>query len=384
MVGSPVDGYKTPYVQQFSLDLQQQVTPSLMLDIGYIGTQGTHLLGMVDINEARPGAFLNGNGTARVNPLKSIGSTCAYPGTATAGVAGSGVPTFLNATCDRTLNQIRPYLGYFAIDAIRSIFSSNYQSLQVKVTKTWGKSLFDANYTWSKNLTNAQNDYSTPPQNTYNINADYGPAAIDRRNILTLDAIWYLPIFQSQQGFAGRILGGWELSGVYAVNSGLPLTASESTGAQVYYGYTNPVNGKTAGNYVNDSAGLGINGNTNAGFRPDQIGNPNQGQGGRTIHTRTEWFFRGAFDTPLPSEVRPGNSKRGNIVGPGYNRLDVGIFRNFRIYENLVFQLRGEAFNVANHTNWQGVGTTATATTFGQVTSTRDPRILQVAGKITF
>jgi hypothetical protein len=385
IVGSPVDGYKTPYVQQFSLDIQQQIRPNLMLDIAYVGTQGIHLLGMVDINESRPGAFVN-----RVNPIQSnpgtatAASACAYPGTATVGATTSGLPTFLNSTCDRTLNQIKPYLGYFAIDAVRSIFSSNYQSLQVKVTKTWGKSLIDANYTWSKNLTNSQNDYTTPPQNTYNINADYGLAAIDRRNILTIDTIYFLPWFQSQQGFTGRVLGGWELSGVYAVNSGLPLTPSESTGSQVYYGYTNPVNGKTAGNYVNDSAGLGINGNTNAAFRPDQIADPNHGQGGRTIHTRTEWFFRGAFDTPLPQEVRPGNSKRGSIVGPGYNRLDVGIFRNFKIYENLFFQLRGEAFNAANHTNWQAVGTTATATSFGQVTSTRDPRILQVAGKITF
>ncbi|SEC43289.1 TonB-dependent receptor [Terriglobus roseus] len=385
IVGSPVDGYKTPYVQQFSLDVQQQIAPSLMLDIGYVGTQGTHLLGMVDINEARPGAFVN-----RVNPLRSnpgsatVASACAYPGTATTGQPLSGTPAFMNSTCDRAINQIRPYLGYFAIDAVRSIFSSNYQSLQVKVTKTWGKSLLDANYTWSKNLTNAQNDYTTPPQNTYNINADYGLAAIDRRNILTVDSIVYLPWFQSQQGLVGHVLGGWELSGVFAMNSGLPLTASESTGSQVYYGYTNPVNGKAAGNYVNDSAGLGINGNTNAGFRPDQIANPNQGQGGRTIHNRNEWFFRGAFDTPLPSEMRPGNSKRGNIIGPGFNRLDVGIFRNFKIYESLFFQLRGEAFNVANHTNWQTVNTTATSTLFGQVTGTRDPRILQVAGKITF
>jgi hypothetical protein len=70
--------------------------------------------------------------------------------------------------------------------------------------------------------------------------------------------------------------------------------------------------------------------------------------------------------------------------GPGFNRLDVGIFRNFRIVRGYTFTLRGEGFNVLNHTNWGTVGTSATSSTFGQVTATRDPRILQVAGKINF
>jgi hypothetical protein len=72
------------------------------------------------------------------------------------------------------------------------------------------------------------------------------------------------------------------------------------------------------------------------------------------------------------------------VDGPGYNRLDVGIFRNFKLYRGVVFTLRGEGFNVLNHTNWGTVGTSATSSSFGQVTATRDPRILQVAGKLNF
>ena len=108
---------------------------------------------------------------------------------------------------------------------------------------------------------------------------------------------------------------------------------------------------------------------------------------GQQIHTRQNWFYRPAFVAPAPGSLQVGNEKRGVIEGPGFNRLDVGLFRNFRIFENLTFQLRGEAFNVANHTNWQTVNTTATSTAtfpFGSVSETRDPRILQVAGKITF
>jgi hypothetical protein len=368
--------YRTPYNQQYSLDVQQAITPTLMLDVGYFGEHGTDLLGLVELNEPTPGSYVNANGSLKVNPAVGVSSSCVYPGTTT--------PAFISTTCDAALNQIKPYLGYFSIGATRNWFSSNYNSLQVKVTKRFsGNSMIDANYTWSRDLTNSQNDYSTPPQNTYNINADYGRAAVDRTNIIAIDGVYDLPWFREQRGLVGHVVGGWEVSGIYAIDSGLPLTASSSAGGQIYYGYTNPLNGKTAGNYVSDAAGLGISGNSPAGFRPDQIGNPKNGNG-QQLHTKLQWFNRGAFDTPLPTEYRAGNEKRGVIEGPGFSRLDVGLFRNFKITEGTSFQLRGEAFNTLNHTNYQGINTTATSTAFGQVTSARDNRILQVAGKISF
>jgi hypothetical protein len=113
------------------------------------------------------------------------------------------------------------------------------------------------------------------------------------------------------------------------------------------------------------------------------VADPNSGYGA-PIHTSLNWFYRPAFVSPTAASVSVGNEKRGVVNGPGFNRLDIGIFRNFKIHEGLVFQLRGEAFNVANHTNWQTVTTSVTSGTFGQVTATRDPRILQVAGKLTF
>jgi hypothetical protein len=86
------------------------------------------------------------------------------------------------------------------------------------------------------------------------------------------------------------------------------------------------------------------------------------------------------------SSFQVGNERRNAIVGPGFNRLDVGIFRNFNLVHGVVFTLRGEGFNVLNHTNWGTVQTSANSSfnNFGQVLQTRDPRILQVAGKINF
>jgi hypothetical protein len=80
-----------------------------------------------------------------------------------------------------------------------------------------------------------------------------------------------------------------------------------------------------------------------------------------------------------------GNEKRGVVSAPGFERIDLGLFRNFKILEGLKFQLRGEAFNLLNHTNLGSPGVTSTtSSTFGKITTARDARIVQVAGKFTF
>jgi hypothetical protein len=370
--------YKTPYVQQYSLDIQQQITPSFMLDVGYFGDHGTHLLGALEMNQPAPGAWVG-----KVQPSNS-GSPCIDTDT--------GQQSFLNSTCDRVLNQIKPYIGYFAIDALQNIFSSNYNSLQVKATKRFkGQSYIDANYTWSRDLTNAQADYSGFVQNIYNINGDYGRAAVDRNNVLNLDGLWALPWYLDQKNLKGRLIGGWEISAIYAIDSGLPLTVSASSAFSPSYNLpgngTSIFNGRTNTGIITDNAGISVLGNTNAGLRPNQLGNPNAGYGTK-IHNKGYnqlWFYTGAFAAASPSSVVPGTAKRGTIQGPGFNRLDLGIFRNFRIWEQVTFQFRAEALNAANHTNVQTVTTSiGSATTFGEVTGYRDARIMQFAGKFTF
>ncbi|MDE1163432.1 MAG: TonB-dependent receptor [Acidobacteriaceae bacterium] len=370
--------FKTPYTQQFSLGLQQQITPTTLLDVSYVGSHGTHLAGAEDLNEPRPGAW-----RGKVTPL-----------TASSGCAINGQAAFISTACGIVLNQIKPYLGYFAVDAMQTIFNSNYNSLQTKITKHFkGKSYIDGNFTWSRDLTNAQADYTGFVQNIYNVNGDYGRAAVDRKLILTLDGVWEEPWFKEQHGLTGRLLGGWNVAVTYAANSGLPLTVASSAGLNINYnlpGGKTGVNGATTGGIVNDNAGLGILGNTNAGLRPNQIANPNQGYGIQLhssknyLQSATPWFYTGAFAAQDPASNVPGTAKRGTINGPGFQRADLGIFRNFRIVNRLNFQLRGEAFNVANHVNVQSIGTTATSSTFGQVTGYRDARILQIAGRFDF
>jgi len=363
--------YQTPYTMQYSLDVQHAVTPTLSLDIGYFGAMGRHLQGKVDLNTIRPGAFLS-------------------KGLSQFAICTTG---FIADSCEAQLNQIRPFPGYKNVNIVETIFSSNYNGLQVKATKKFsGKSYLDANYTWSKALTNAINDYSTAPQNVYNINGDYGRAVYDRTNIVTIDGVYELPWYREQKGLVGRVVGGWELTGLYLIDSGLPLTATLSSGGgTICYSCNSAIGavqtsilGLANGGQVNDSAGLGImNGPDPASLRPNMVLNPNNGYG-QKIHTRQNWFYRPAFVSPSATDIAVGNEKRGVIEGPGFNRLDVGIFRNFRIWEDVNFQLRGEAFNALNHTNLQSPSVAGASSAFGTITAARDNRIMQVAGKITF
>ena len=163
-----------------------------------------------------PGAWVG-----KVQPSNS-GSACIDTDT--------GAQSFLNSTCDRVLNQVRPYLGYFAVDALRTIFSSNYNSLQVKTTKRFrGKSYIDANYTWSRDLTNAQADYSGfAKTSTTSTATTAGPPSTATMS-LPSTACGSCPGSAISEISKGRLIGGWEISGIYSMNSGLPLTISASS-----------------------------------------------------------------------------------------------------------------------------------------------------------
>ncbi|HET7184978.1 MAG TPA: TonB-dependent receptor [Terriglobales bacterium] len=335
-VGGPnPNKWTLPYTEMFNLDVQHQFTNSTMLDVGYYGSLGRHLIGVIDVNMPQPGTFVN---------------------------AGIAVPFVGNNTNLQKLNLVRPYKGYEAINLFTPVFTSNYNSLQVQFQqRLTGNSLIVANYTWSRNLGTASNDFRAP-QNTYNILGDYGPMDIDRTHIFTASYVYDLPFFRTQQGVVGHALGGWELSGIVYVNSGAHLTA-------------------TASGSSNDRAGLGIASDTFSGARPDQIGDPNSG----APHTADQWWNKSVFVAVPTTQIRPGDEMRGTIIGPGLFRWDANLYKNTKLSERFTLQFRAEAFNVFNHTNFNGFGSTNyTSSSFARVTSARDPRQLQLALKLLF
>jgi len=292
-------------------------------------------MGVVDVNMPQSGQYVN------------------------AGITTPFVGSFANL---EKLNLVRPYGGFDAINLFSPVFTSNYNSLQAQFQKHLsGNSLITANYTWSKNLTTASNDYRAP-QYSYNIRAEYGPADIDRRHVFTGSYVYTLPFYKSQQGFVGHALGGWELSGIGYLYAGLHFTASASCFSQ-------------------DKGGLGLCSATFSGARPDLVGNPQSG----APHTINKWFNTSAFGFVPSGQIRPGDEHRGTIVGPPTARWDADLFKNTRINERFTLQFRAEAFNVLNHTNFNSfLSTRLGSSLFGQIGSARDPRIMQLGLKLNF
>jgi Carboxypeptidase regulatory-like domain/TonB-dependent Receptor Plug Domain len=326
-----------PYVQQWDLDFQRQLTRTMLLDIGYFGNRGLHLPGTLDINQPRPGAYLS------------------------AGVLQQGPINFGNS---QLLNYVRPYRGFGPINISSPRFQSNYHSLQAQWQwRASENNLLTLNYTWSHALTDAPSQYNTP-QNMYDIHAEYGPADFDRRQIFTASYIYHLPFYRLQRGFTGHVLGGWEMSGIVYAQTGLALS--------VIGVFTDP-------------AGLGVaNSNNGPVFdaRPDQLADPNR----HAPHTISNWFDTSLFVDPPADGIRPGNAPRGSILGPGAWRWDASLLKNTKVGEHLTVQFRAEATNILNHTNFDQVGTSYKFDPihFGQVVSARDARIIQLGLKLSF
>ncbi|HEX8130033.1 MAG TPA: hypothetical protein VF527_13100, partial [Pyrinomonadaceae bacterium] len=219
-------------------------------------------------------------------------------------------------------------------------------------------------YTWSKNLTDSQNDRSNAPQNSYDIRSEYSRATLDRRHVFSLNYIYELPFFKNQQGFTGKLLGGWQASGIVSYNTGLPFTATTS---------------------AYDPAGLGFIPAAIAGGRPNLLCDPNE----NAPRTQQQYFNTACFErnpaaTATNISNTPGSAGRGVIEGPSTSRVDFTMTKNIRFNESMRLQLRGEAFNILNHTNFRGLSTNVTAANFGQVISVRDPRTIQLGVKFYF
>jgi hypothetical protein len=330
--------YHDPYVQQWSFEIQRQVTSDSMFTIGYVGTKGTHLIGAIDINEVPPGAA------------------------AAAGLVPAG--GYITSGIRPRLNVLRPYRGYNAVNMVESWFNSNYHGLQTSFNKRFGKAgTVGLAYTWSKNISDNNSDRSNAPANSYNFKGDRGLATLDRRHVLTASYVYPLPFFKDKHDLAGYAFGGWELSGIVTWNTGLPAPISSSTG--------------------NDAGGLGAANNASsvAGYRPDVVGDPNAGSDIRTIY---KWFNTAAFAEVPVGANRPGNSGRFVIQTPGISRWDFSLFKAFPIKDRVRIQVRGEVFNVLNHTNFNAPTTVFGNPNFGKILGARDPRQIQLGAKIVF
>lgn len=347
--------WKDPYMQQWSLDVQQQFGNDTLFTAGYFGSKGTHLIGAYELNDLPPGFAISRGPTGC-----AVGASTTP--TAPCHVAGTG---FFSGAATNILDQLRPFRGYRGINMITPQFNSNYHSLQVSGQHRFtGASQLNLAYTWSKNLTDSPNDRTNAPQNSYDIRSEYQRATLDRRHVLSLNYIYELPFFRSQQGFTGKLLGGWQASGIIVYNSGLPFSVVTSSF---------------------DASGLGNIPVLQAGNRPNLLCDPNANAPGTAQQFfNTACFQRNPLATATNIVNAPGSAGRGIVNGPSTKRVDFTMTKNIRFGESMQLQLRGEAFNIFNTTNFRTLSVNVTAANFGSVTAVRDPRTIQLGAKFSF
>ncbi len=245
-------------------------------------------------------------------------------------------------------DTIRPFLGYSNIGQRENTGSSVYHSLQATFKRRMSRGLlFEGSYTWSRVIADASG-FNEGPQNAYNLQAERGPTTFDRTHMLIFNYIYELPFLKGRNDMVGTMLGGWQISGITMFQSGTPRN-------------------------------LGLTGGTiGLAGRPDVVA----GQSVDGAKTVQQWFNTAAFTAPAYGFF--GNAGRNLVRGPGINSWDLSLFKIFSFSEKFNFQLRGDAFNAFNNTNFDVVSTTFGSGNFGQVTSARQARVMQVSAKFEF
>ncbi|MBI1895837.1 MAG: carboxypeptidase regulatory-like domain-containing protein [Acidobacteria bacterium] len=324
-----------PRVMNFSLTVERDIGFQTVVDAGYVGSLGRHLLWQRNLNAIPFGTNF--------------------------------MPSAIDPTTNRPLppNFLRPYPGYGNINIREPAGSSNYHSLQASANRRFSHRLqFGASYTWSKSLDYVSGDNTSVsalvPPRIWN----YGLSSFDRTHVLKANWLYDLPEWKSGPAPVKAVANGWQISGIYTASSGAPLPVGFSTVTAV-----------------------DITGSPTDGPRIDVTGNP--------VLERGERSFDRFFDTSvfaLPPVGSFGNAARTVIRGPGINNWDITALKNFGWKERVRTQLRAEFYNVFNHAQYSALDTTArfdaqgrqVSTRFGQVTATRPGRRIQLALRIMF
>lgn len=287
---------RTPYVQNFNLNLQRELFRNGVLEVGYVGSHGTKLFRYRDINQppnpavstARP--FDNG-------PFAPSGGM------------------------------------FFYVNQLETSANSNYNALQTSFTLRdhhgWSSVV---NYTWSHSIDNASDgqDFvanATQPDNSFRADRERGNSNFDSRHRFVASFGYDLPNFAPAHPRLGE---GWQLNGVLTLRSGNPF--------HLNYNFTGDFNG--TGEFFG---------------RPDLIGDPFAGTNGSD-----RFLNLAAFKVPctfdaggecIPSTFHFGSLGRNSLPGPGYRNFDLSLFKTTPITERIKIQLRAEAFNIFNHPN---------------------------------
>lgn len=326
--------YVTPYVDEWSLGIQQTLAKNTLFEITYVGLKGTKMPSERNINQA----VLGSGGTATENSRRPYQ-------TAFAGL------TFGNVTYLQTEG------------------SSSYHSLQAKLQKNYSNGFSGLlSYTFGRSIdegpggSDSSSDSSKAlPQNSYAPHSERGLSDFDVRHRLVASPVYDLPFGRNHaylnRGLVSAIAGGWRLAGIFQYQSGRPFT--------VYYGTDNSYTGENAD-------------------RPNVAHDPNL----HAPHTVSQWFNTSSNPAFVAATAGTfGNERRNTIIGPGLVDADVSVERTFTVRELAHVQLRAESYDLTNHPNFYNPNPstdTFGSGSFGKLSQAFDPRQLQFSLKVLF
>jgi hypothetical protein len=322
VVTSQSKAFKNPEAWDWNFTVEREMFWKSVLSVGYVGRRGLHMQREADINQ----------------PTTAV--VAANPGV--------------------NINALRPYPGFGSIRQTDNVASSKYNSLQVAWNRRFTDGLlFGVSYTLSKSEDNGSNQRDVVPD-TYDTRMLWGPSEFDARHMLVFNYLYDLPLFKDRTKLTGKLLGGWQISGVTQFQTGLPCGIA---GGSDY-----------AGVGLDSNFGCGVNGQYwVVNGDPKIIG---------TFGKNGQWFATTNPDgTPIFTKPVPGTFNtqrvRNIIYQPGYQNWNLGLFKAFPIDEQRGFQFRAEAFNFINHPNWCGGSGCSGTTNIGL-----DPNNLATFGKV--
>lgn len=326
--------YKIPRAYNWNLTYEREVGFETKLEIGYVGTTSNYLSRERDLNQLAPGT------------------------------------TFKTENAGANVNFLRPFKGFANIPMLEHSGRSKYNGLQIEATRRFKGGLsYGFAYTFSKTMDNN----SGPRQGFYDVfnqALNWGKSDNDTRHIAVINFVYELPLLRNSKTLAGKVAGGWQISGVIQAQTGTPFTIGNPDD---FYGI-----GSTNFKPWN------LNGTTT---QPKQFSNANAA--GNYVGDTNFWFMPTVSGQPWatkPANGAYGNQNRNSISfnNVGVQNWNLSMFKQFRITERQGFQFRFEAFNWINHPNWGGVDTGPTSANFGKVTSKSGERNLQLSLRYSF
>ena len=311
--------FKNAYVQAYHVSIQQQLPLKATLEISYVGNHAIHVPALEDTNQAR---------------LCLLSEIPANP----SGVGG------LSGTCATSLLNRRPIANFTDILTESNAGFLDYNSLQTKLERRFANGVFLINaFTWSKGINNSSADLEAnngdgAVVNIFNPAGDRGVSGYNQKFNDTTSVIADVPFGHGQHwgntipGWEQEVLGGWQLTAINSVTSGVPINVT-------YTASTNQVVSTTSSVYS---------------LRPNFTGSVKAAYGttSKTSSALNGYFNSAGFTPPPPTQLF-GNAPRNAFVGPAFGQLDLAAHKRFSLLtDRQTLEFRIEAFNVLNATNY--------------------------------